>query len=92
MHPYAKHAADKVGKARAKQYQSGGKVRESLPLGASPEATRRENYETGVTKLKEGMFGFPIKSNSVLDQMRKTTSALRSYDISNAVPRGRKED
>ena len=29
-HPYKQYAADKVGKARAKQYQSGG----GLPLGA----------------------------------------------------------
>jgi hypothetical protein len=90
-HPYKEHAADKVGKARARAYQSGGKVSEDQRLGRNYGQERRDNYESGVSKLKEGMFGFNVKENSVLDQMRKTSSALRSYDISNAVPR-RRED
>lgn len=84
-HPYAKHAADKVGRARAKNYQSGGSV-------PGPTAW------VGKVKLRDAMGGKPPWSS--FKSQRETQSAddemrgqmFRSQAISDIVPRGKKED
>ena len=94
-HPYAKHAADKVGKARARSYQSGGMVNEPLPAEhpharsqwerlSMPDRIRQRDYDRqrGLGILKA--IGSRTGGN--------TAQAGQALMHSDLVPRGQKKE
>lgn len=93
-HPYSKYSADKVGRRRAQGYQDGGSVFGKLPvrprdrgnwnrLNQTPaEMQRDHDYEKGMHFMKT-MTKYPILKDSSMKQAR---------DISDAVPRGNKDE